>query len=79
MEGEGLRIISVSTDGVTVTDGTRTAIYVPEGEGPSLRGDLQIVNGYTEAGWFMEANCLTIRDCNETAVYIPSHIVSVER
>jgi hypothetical protein len=78
MEGEGLRVVSVGTDGVIVTDGIRTRVYVPQGEGPGLRGEPQIVNGYTEAGWFMEANCPTIRDGNETAIYIPARIVSVE-
>jgi hypothetical protein len=36
------------------------------------------MNGYTEAGWFMEANCLTIGNGNETAIYIPARIVGAE-
>jgi hypothetical protein len=47
MDGEGLRILSGSLAGIVVTDGTRTALYVPQGEGPGLRGELQVMNCYS--------------------------------
>ena len=32
---------------------------------------LKIVPAYTEAGWFTEANCITVTDGERTAVYVP--------
>lgn len=32
---------------------------------------LRIVSAYTEAGGYMEANCVTITDGVRTAVYVP--------
>jgi hypothetical protein len=32
---------------------------------------LSIVPAYTEAGMFMQANCVTITDGERTAVYVP--------
>ena len=41
-----------------------------EGEG------LTIVPRYTEAGYFGEANCVTITDGKRTAVYVPLRVLS---
>lgn len=39
----------------------------PELDGSTLR----IVPNYTEAGWFAEANAVTITDGERTAIYVP--------
>jgi hypothetical protein len=63
---------------VAVTDGERTAVYVPTavkrvGE-PD--GSLSIVPDYTEAGRFCEANVLSIRDGSRVLIYEPVRVVS---
>jgi hypothetical protein len=37
---------------------------------------LRFVPSYTEAGWFVEANCVTITDGERTAVYVPFAITA---
>jgi len=32
---------------------------------------LKIVPNFTEAGWHMEANCITVTDGERTAIYVP--------
>jgi hypothetical protein len=39
---------------------------------------LSIIPSYTEAGWFTEANCVTISDGERTALYVPLRIVTDE-
>ena len=36
---------------------------------------LRIVPGYTEAGRYCEANCVTITDGTRTAIYVPVRVV----
>lgn len=70
-EGGGLSIIEVYDDGaVLITDGERWAFYVPM-EGAPLAGTLTIVPKYVEAGWFSEANCVTLSDGERTKLYVP--------
>ena len=63
--------------GIAVTDGERTAVYVPvevvkEGK-PS--GSSSIALAYIEAGRFCEANVLTIWDGERKALYEPVRLV----
>lgn len=39
----------------------------PEMDGSTLK----IVPNFTEAGWYMEANCITVTDGERTAIYVP--------
>jgi hypothetical protein len=73
MDGDDLSIIDVIQNGsVIVSDGERTAAYVPH-DGDPLKGpDIRIVPKYVEAGAFTEANVLTLTDGERTAVYVPS-------
>jgi hypothetical protein len=42
----------------------------------SMDGEgLKIVKAYTDAGYFGEANCVTITDGERTAIYVPLRIV----
>jgi len=39
---------------------------------PKMDGStLKIVPAYTEAGWYTEANCITVTDGERTAIYVP--------
>lgn len=40
---------------------------------------LKIVPAYTEAGYFQEANCITVTDGERTAIYIPYKVVTLEK
>lgn len=39
---------------------------------------LKIVPACTEAGYFQEANCVTITDGERTAIYVPFKIITKE-
>jgi hypothetical protein len=69
MDGSDLSIIAVNGREVTISDGIRSAVYLPKDEG--LSGKLSIVPAYVEAGWFSEANCIRLSDGARTAVYTP--------
>jgi hypothetical protein len=45
----------------------------PEMDGSTLR----IVPDYTEAGWFCEANVITVTDGERTAIYVPLRAVRI--
>jgi hypothetical protein len=68
-DGSDLSIIAVNGREVTVSDGVRSAVYVPKDA--ALSGRPYIVPAYVEPGWFSEANCVTLSDGVKTAVYIP--------
>jgi hypothetical protein len=71
MEGDGLSITEVRPDGsLMVSDGERAALYVPQQEKP-LDGNIRIVPAYVEAGYFMQANVITLTDGERTATYVP--------
>lgn len=36
---------------------------------------LRVVPAYTEAGYFQEANAVTLTDGERTAVYVPHHVI----
>src|SRR4051812_18179997 len=74
MEGEGLSIVRREGDGLVITDGKRTALYVPC-RGKPLSGNLKIENEYTEAGWFMEAGVVHIGNGKRTKPYQPSEVI----
>jgi hypothetical protein len=74
MEGEGLTITEVRDGKVIISDGQRSAFYVPM-EGEALKGaDIQIVPGYTEAGYFNQVNVISLTDGHRTALYEPEGI-----
>jgi hypothetical protein len=68
-DGSDLSIIAVSGPEVTISDGIRSAVYVPKDA--ALSGRPYIVPAYVEAGWFSEANCVTLSDGVTSAVYVP--------
>jgi hypothetical protein len=73
MNGVDLRIVEVGAEGeVTITDGERTAVYRPiEGE-PLEPENLRIFPAYVEAGFFSEANCVTLIDIEgRKVIYVP--------
>jgi hypothetical protein len=72
-DGEGggnLNIVHVDPNGeVTITDGTRTAIYAPiAGQSWLNPGDLHLTN-QIEAGWFREVQAIVLADGKRKAVY----------
>lgn len=70
-DGSDLSIAKVHSNGdVSITDGERTVAYKAL-EGEPLHGNLSIVPAYVEAGWFTEANTITLSDGIRQAVYIP--------
>jgi hypothetical protein len=72
MDGNNLTIEAVEDDGtVRITDGERTADYTSYPEEP-LEGKLRIVPAYVEAGWFTEANAVTLTNGARTVVYVPA-------
>jgi hypothetical protein len=75
IEGEGLMITKVRPDrGVLIGDGEGSAIYRPM-DGEPLEGtELQIVPSYVEAGWYSEANVITLTDVQRTAKYTPKKV-----
>jgi hypothetical protein len=69
MMGEGLSIVRVAkghnsgkAEYVTITDGERSAIYVPVAEKDLLEvpGLAIAPDRYTEAGWYTQANVVTL-------------------
>jgi hypothetical protein len=64
-------------EGVAITDGERTAIYAPAVvlEVGDPTGPREIVRAYTEAGWFCEANLVTIRKGWRPMLYQPVRII----
>ncbi len=73
MEGTDLTILGTNGAEVTVTDGERAAVYVPYQSEP-LDGDISIVEGYVEAGRYVEANCVHLSNGRRSAVYVPSRL-----
>lgn len=79
LDGSTLKIMPSFAEGeptaIAVTDGERTAIYVPLLRDTAVVtaafDRLRIARGYTEAGWYAEANVLQITDGKRTAVYVP--------
>lgn len=72
MDGSDLRIVGRGAKGeAIITDGERVAPYEPMEGQPPLDGELRIVPAYVEAGWFTEANCVTLTDGERRAVYVP--------
>ncbi|WEX10262.1 hypothetical protein [Chelativorans sp. AA-79] len=73
MEGDDLMIAAVTPEGaVVITDGERSAHYVPH-QAEALKGTkLRIVPKYVEAGWFSEANVVTLTDGAREALYVPA-------
>jgi len=69
MDGTDLSILYVDGSEVVISDGERSAVYVPRDE--ALSGSLSIVPHYVEAGWFSEANAVTLTNGIETAIYLP--------
>lgn len=70
-------------DRVPITDGERTAIYVPMAADGSPSGENRepfarlakaptaIVPGYTEGGWFCEAACVRLTDGETQVMFVP--------
>jgi hypothetical protein len=85
LHGGGLSIVKYPVpsqpvdeeDGVLITDGDRAAVYVPYGHFPPKLDDrkLQIADGYTEAGWFGEANIVWLTDGDQRAPYVPYRVL----
>jgi hypothetical protein len=76
MNGADLRIVEVGAGGeVMITDGERNAVYKPM-DGQLLESEsLRIFPAYVEAGYFSEANCVTLIDIEgRKAVYVPVRI-----
>jgi hypothetical protein len=69
MDGSDLSIVAVDGPEVTISDGERSAVYVPKDA--ALSGRPYIVPAYVEAGWFSEANSVRLSDGVMTAVYVP--------
>jgi hypothetical protein len=90
LKGRDLRIVPELSEGparVAITDGERTAIYSPIAPWPSprtrrykaaLQNDpVEILPEYTEAGAYCQANCVTLTDGKDTAIFVP--VEPVER
>ena len=88
LEGSELRIVpelSQGPDQVAITDGERTAIYLPiepipgdrrRGYVARLKGEaVEIIPHYTEAGWYCEANVVALSDGNRKAIFVPVEAV----
>ena len=72
MDGSDLQIISIEKDGnVVIGDGERTALYEPTKGNTPIGASVSISPAYVEAGWFSEANCITLTDGQRKAVYVP--------
>jgi hypothetical protein len=84
MDGSGLRIVRASEievsepEELAITDGERTAVYRPYSvlKDGAPEGRPEIIDGYTEAGWFCDANCVTIRDGRRESIYAPVRILT---
>ena len=74
LEGEGLTILGRKGDGIVITDGVRTALYVPCKDKP-LTGRLRIEPGNTEPGWFQEAAIVFVGNGRTTILYEPLSII----
>jgi hypothetical protein len=75
LDGGDLRIAGVSVDGeVLITDGVRTAGYVPIDGKPLAPDRLRIQPAYAEEGWTKVANCVPLSDGERTAFYVPASI-----
>jgi hypothetical protein len=71
-EGENLTVVEVLSNGhVVITDGERNASYEPRDGIPLGVDDLRIVPGNVEAGYFTEANVVTLTDRDSTKLYDP--------
>jgi hypothetical protein len=70
-DGSDLAIAGIEGTHVRISDGKRSALYEQlEGE-PLDLSKAEIVPAYVEAGWFTEANCVTLTDGEYTAVFVP--------
>ena len=89
LQGRELRIVPELSEGparVATTDGKRTAIYSPippqsiaahRRYKSALQHDpTEIVPAYTEAGAYCEANCVTLTDGRDTAIFVPVESIS---
>jgi hypothetical protein len=67
-----LRVVDMQGDLVIITDGERTTSYV-RFSGPELVGkDWRIrPSAGVEAGWFSEANAVTLSEGEREAVFVP--------
>lgn len=74
VEGEGLSILGREDEGILITDGARTALYVPCKDKP-LSGKLRIAHGNTESGWFGEAAIVFVGNGRTVILYEPLRIV----
>ena len=72
MDGRNFAIGAVADDGsVVISDGERAAAYAFSHGNQLDMAKLQILPHYIEAGWFCEAQVVTLTDGVGQAVFVP--------
>ena len=72
MDGRDFAIGAVGDDGsVVISDGERAAAYVFSRGDPLDMTKLQLLPHSLEAGWFCEAQAITLTDGKGQAVFVP--------
>ena len=72
MDGRNFAIGAVADDGsVVISDGERAAAYVFSHGNQLDMANLRILPRYIEAGWFGEAQVVTLTDGKGRAVFVP--------